>query len=63
MRWAWPRRDRDEAARRQREEARRQLRAAKKMTPRVERLAEDMTLSPDEFVARVARAFRARPAP
>lgn len=61
MKWCWPWHNGDTETRRIRDEAERRLAAAKKMTPRVQRLANDMELSTVEFADRMARAFRARP--
>lgn len=59
MRWPW-RRVNGSAEVRRKAEAK--LAATKKMTPIVERLADRMNLSDDEFADRVARAFHRRPA-
>jgi len=61
MRWPW-RRDRNGAAE-VRAKAEAKLRATKRMTPIVEKLADRVAELPDdEFADRVARAFRRRPA-
>lgn len=61
MRWPW-RRDRNGAAE-ARANAEAKLRATKRMTPVVKKLADRVAdLPPEEFADRVAQAFRRRPA-
>lgn len=61
MRWPWRRHTNGSAEIRRRAEA--NLDAAKKVTPIVVRRAPELAhLTDDEFAARVARAFRRRPA-
>lgn len=54
--WGWWRVGDGGAARAAKAEAR--LRRVQRMTPRIEALAEAITLPPEEFADRVARAFR-----
>ena len=57
MKW-WPwRRDADGHQQRA-EQAEAELRRVQRMTPAYERLADAVTVDPDEFVERLARAFR-----
>ena len=56
--WGWWRRGNGNAARAARAEA--NLHRVRRMTPRIEELAEAISLPDDEFADRVARAFRRR---
>ena len=61
---AWWRRDHNghenEAAAKARADAEARERAAKRMTPLVEQLAQHVDLSMEEFAERIAEAFRRR---
>lgn len=56
--WGWWRHGNGNAARAARAEA--DLRRVQRMTPRIEALADSISLPDDEFADRVARAFRRR---